>query len=124
MSTGGQLRPHAYSRYPIWSDLHGSDGAMELIRHEMAHLHAFEQLAEAEGITEEICLKFGDTFDAAMTGEAWDRLKGAYEAMRKDHGDENEVVKACRVIEDAGEAEEFSQMKGARAAVVHPAGQM
>jgi hypothetical protein len=51
-------------------------------------------------------------------------LKGAYEAMRKDHGDENEVVKACRVIEDAGEAEEFSQMKGARAAVVHPAGQM
>ena len=97
---------------------------MELIRHEMAHLPAFKELAEQEGITEDICLKFGDTFDAAMTEEAWDRLRGAYEAMRRDHGDENEIVKVCRLIEDAGEAEDFSQMKGARAAVVHPAGQM
>lgn len=121
---GGQLRPHAYSRYPIWSDLHGPDGAMELIRHEMAHLPAFEELARQEGITEEICLKYGDTFDAAMTEEAWTRLRGAYEAMRKDHGDENEIVKVCRLIEDASEAEDFSQMKGAMAAVVHPAGQM
>ena len=95
---------------------------MELIRHEMAHLPAFEQLAKEEGITEEICLQFGDTFDAAMTDEAWNRLRGAYESMRKDHGDENEVFKVCRLIEDAGEAEEFSQMKGAMAAVVHPAG--
>jgi len=121
---GGQLRPHAYSRYPIWSELHGPDGAMELIRHEMAHLPAFEELARQEGITEEICLKYGDTFDAAMTEEAWTRLRGAYEAMRKDHGDENEIVKVCRLIEDASEAEDFSQMKGAMAAVVHPAGQM
>jgi plasmid maintenance system antidote protein VapI len=98
---GGQLRPHAYSRYLIWSERFGPDGAMELIRHEMAHLPAFKNLASQEGITEEICLKFGETFDAAMTEEAWARLEGAYSA-----------------------AEEFTQMKGALAAVVHPAGQM
>jgi len=97
---------------------------MELIRHEMAHLPAFKELAEEEDITGEICLQFGDTFDAAMTEEAWTRLKGAYEAMRRDHGDDNEVFKVCRLIENAGEAEDFSQMKGAKAAIVHPAGSL
>ncbi|KZM21387.1 uncharacterized protein EKO05_0006148 [Ascochyta rabiei] len=121
---GGQLRPHAYSRYPLWSERFGPDGAMELIAHEMAHLPAFRDLATEEGITEEVCLKFGETFDAAMTDEAWARLKGAFEAMRKDHGDDHEIVKACRIIDDAQKAEEFSQMKGALAAVVHPTGQI
>ena len=97
---------------------------MELIRHEVAHLSAFKQLAEEEGIAEETCLKFGETFDAAMTDEAWTRLQTAYEAMRSDHGDDNDVVKTIRLIEDACQAEEFSQMQGALAAVVHPAGQM
>lgn len=97
---------------------------MELIRHEMAHLPAFEELAKEEDIAEEIALQFGETFDAAMTEEAWTRLKGAYEAMRSDHGDDNDMVKQCRLIEEPSEAEDFSQMKGARAAVVHPAGQM
>jgi hypothetical protein len=97
---------------------------MELIRHEMAHLPAFEQLAKEEGIAEEIALQFGETFDAAMTEEAWTRLKGAYEAMRTDHGEDDDVVKACRLIEEPSEAEDFSQMKGARAAVVHPSGQV
>lgn len=118
------MRPHIYSRYPVWSERFGSDGAMELIAHEMAHLSAFKDLAAEEGIAEEICLKFGETFDAAMTDEAWTRLKGAYEAMRKDYGDENEFVKACRIIDDAKEAEEFTQMKGAQAAIVHPTGQV
>ncbi|KAK8096276.1 hypothetical protein PG999_014298 [Apiospora kogelbergensis] len=121
---GGQLRPHAYSRYPIWAERFGAATAMDLIRHEMAHLPAFEQLAAEEGIAEEICLRFGETFDAAMTEEAWTRLKGALEAMRRDHGDDNEVVQACRVIADAAEAQDFSQMKGALAAIVHPAGQV
>jgi plasmid maintenance system antidote protein VapI len=80
-------------------------------------------LAKEEGITDEIALKFGETFDAAMTEEAWTRLKGAYEAMRKDHGADNDCVKQCRLINDPSEAEEFSQMKGARAAIVHPTGQ-
>lgn len=102
----------------------GAEGAMELIRHEIAHLEAFRNLTAAEGITEETCLKFGETFDAAMTEEAWTRLKGAYEAMRKDYGEDNDVVGMCRVIENSDEAEDFSQMKGALAAVVHPAGQM
>lgn len=97
---------------------------MELIRHEVAHLAAFEELAEKEGITEEICLKFGETFDAAMTEEAWARLKGAYEKMKSDHGEDDDIVKTCRLIEDADLAEEFSQMKGAIAAVVHPSAQM
>ena len=93
---------------------------MELIRHEMAHLAAFEQLAKEEDITEEIALKF----DAAMTEEAWTRLKSAYDAMRNDQGDDNDVFRLCRLIEDSSEAEEFSQMKGARAAIVHPTGQV
>jgi hypothetical protein len=97
---------------------------MELIQHEMAHLSAFRNLTDEEGIAEEVCLKFGETFDAAMTDEAWTRLKGALEAMRKDHGDDHDIVKVCRVIEDAHQAEEFTQMKGTLAAVVHPAGQM
>jgi hypothetical protein len=118
------LRPHIYSRYPLWSEHFGAEGAMELIKHEMAHLSAFEELAKEEGITEEISLRFGETFDAAMTEEAWSRLKGAYKAMRTDHGDDNDMVKLCRLIEEPSEAEDFSQMKGARAAVVHPAGQV
>lgn len=97
---------------------------MELIRHEMAHLQAFEQLAEEEGITEEIALKFGETFDAAMTEEAWTRLKGAYDAMRNDQGDDNDIFTLCRTIEESSEAEEFSQMKGTLAAIVHPTGQV
>lgn len=97
---------------------------MDLIAHEMAHLSAFEELANEEGIAEEVCLKFGETFDAAMTQEAWTRLKGAYDAMRRDHGEDHKIVKLCRVVEDALEAEEVSQMKGAIAAVLHPAGQM
>jgi glycine/D-amino acid oxidase-like deaminating enzyme len=121
---GGQLRPHVYSRYPLWCERFGPGGAMELIVHEMAHLSAFENLCAEESITEEVCLKFGETFDAAMTDEAWTRLKGALEAMRKDQGDDNDIVKVCRIINDAHEAEEFTQMKGALAAVVHPTGQM
>ena len=97
---------------------------MELIRHEMAHLAAFEQLAKEEGITEEISLKFGETFDAAMTEEAWARLKSAYDAMRSDQGDDNDIFNLCRLIEEPSEAEEFTQMKGTRAAIAHPTGQV
>lgn len=121
---GGHLRPHAYSRYIKWSERFGPDGAMELIRHEVAHLRAFRELADVEGIAEEVCLQFDDTFDAAMTEEAWMRLKGNYEAMKRDHGVDNDILQMCRLIEDAREAEQFSQMKGARGCVVHPAGQM
>jgi hypothetical protein len=97
---------------------------MKLIRHEMAHLTAFKELCEEEGITEEVCLKFGETFDAAMTDEAWIRLKDALQAMRDDQGDDDDVVKVCRTIEDPSQAEEFTQMKGALAAIVHPSGQV
>ncbi|KPM37655.1 hypothetical protein AK830_g8887 [Neonectria ditissima] len=121
---GGQLRPHAYSRYTPWSKRFGPEGAMQLIRHEMAHLPAFKELAHEEGISEEVCLKFGETFDAAMSDEAWIRLRGSYDLMRKDHGDDDEVVKVCRVIEDSKAAEEFTQMKACLGAVVHPAGQV
>ena len=118
------MRPHAYSRYPIWRERFGPNGAMELIKHEMAHLSAFKELAEEEGITEEACLLFGETFDAAMTDEAWVRLKGALQAMQDDHGVDDDIVRVCKIIEDATQAEDYTQMKGARAAVVHPAGQM
>jgi plasmid maintenance system antidote protein VapI len=97
---------------------------MELIRHEMAHLSAFQNLLADEGIAEEVCFRLGETFDAAMSNEAWTRLKDAYEAMKKDHGEENEVVRVCRLIEDAKDAEEFTQMKACLGAVVHPAGQV
>ncbi|KAK3676541.1 hypothetical protein LTR78_003817 [Recurvomyces mirabilis] len=90
----------------------------------MAHLPAFEQLAKEEGITDDICLKFGETFDAAMTEEAWSRLKSSYDNMRRNHGADNEIVRQCRVIEDAASAEGFTQMKNAIAAIVHPAGQV
>lgn len=122
--SGGQLRPHAYSRYPKWSSRFGADGAMELIKHELAHLPAFQQLLVEEGIAEEVCFKLGETFDAAMSPEAWTRLKGAYEDMKNDHGEDNEVVRMCRLIEDANAAEEFTQMKACMGAVAHPAGQV
>lgn len=121
---GGQLRPHAYSRYSVWSQRFGSKVAMDLITHEMAHLDAFRDLTKDEKITEEVCLKFVETFDAAMTEEAWIRLKGALDDMRRDHGADNEIVQQCRTIEDASEAEEATQMKGAMAAILHPSGQM
>ncbi|KAF9881472.1 FAD dependent oxidoreductase [Colletotrichum karsti] len=121
---GGQLRPHAYSRYTPWAQRFGPKVAMDLIKHEMAHLPAFRELMSAEGVTEEVCLKFGETFDAAMSDEAWTRLKGCYEAMKKDHGEDDDVVKVCRLIEDPKAAEEFTQMKGCLGAVVHPAGQV
>lgn len=97
---------------------------MHLIRHEHAHLAAFKDLCDAEGITEEVCLKLGETFDAAMTDEAWSRLSHALDEIRKDHGDDHEIVKLCRKIEDQAEAEEVTQMKGALKAIVHPTGQM
>ena len=90
----------------------------------MAHLTAFRELLSEEGITEEVCFKLGETFDAAMSEEAWTRLKGAYEEMLKDHGGNGEVIRECRLIEDAKAAEEFTQMKGCIGAIVHPSGQM
>lgn len=121
---GGQLRPHVYSRYPIWRDRFGPDGAMHLIRHEVAHLRAFKELCEAEGITEQVCLQLGETFDAAMSDEAWARLSNALQEMRKDHGDDNDMVKLCRVIDNKTEAEQVTQMKGALAAIMHATGSM
>lgn len=118
------MRPHAYSRYPRWSERFGADGALELIKHEMAHLPAFEELLAEEGIAEEVCFKLGETFDAAMSDEAWVRLKGAYEFMKKDHGETGDVIRDCRLIEDPKEAEAFTQMKGCLAAIVHPSGQV
>lgn len=90
----------------------------------MAHLAAFQKLLSEEGIAEEVCFKLGETFDAAMSDEAWTRLKGAYEQMLNDHGENGEVIRDCRLIEDAKAAEEFTQMKGCIGAVVHPSGQM
>ncbi|KJX94368.1 fad dependent oxidoreductase superfamily like protein [Zymoseptoria brevis] len=121
---GGQLRPHAYSRYPAWKERFGSDGAMELIRHEMAHLDAFKELADEEDIAKETCLAFGETFDAAMTEEALARLFAAYKQMKLDRGIDDPVVRVCRKIDDPKEAEDFSQMKGALGAIVHPTGQI
>lgn len=97
---------------------------MDLIRHEVSHLQAFKDLTDAEGIAEEVCLKFIETFDAAMTDEAWTRLKGAFDAMKRDHGEDNDVLKTCRLILNSQEAEAFSQVKGAMACIVHPSGQM
>lgn len=102
----------------------GPDGALEVIKHEMAHLSAFRELLTHEGISEEVCFQLGETFDAAMSDKAWARLKGAYLAMQKDHGENGDVIKDCRLIEDSRTAEEFTQMKSAIGAVVHPAGQV
>lgn len=121
---GGQLRPHAYSRYPLWSSRFGPEGAMKLIKHEMAHLDAFKEALNGESIADEVCLKFGETFDAAMTEEAWQRIKGAYDMFVKDFGKDGEVIRDCRLIEDPKKAEEFTQMKGCIGAVVHPSGQV
>ncbi|KAH8597734.1 FAD dependent oxidoreductase-domain-containing protein [Bisporella sp. PMI_857] len=121
---GGQLRPHAYSRYPKWSSLFGPDGALEIIKHEMAHLSAFQELLAYESIAEEVCFELGETFDAAMSDKAWARLKNAYTTMQRDHGEDGDVIRDCRLIEDSEAAEEFTQMKSCIGAVVHPAGQV
>lgn len=90
----------------------------------MAHLPAFTALLTEENLIEETCFKLGETFDAAMTDEAWTRLKGAFDDMQKDLGVNGEVIRDCRLIEDSIEAEEFTQMKGCKGAIVHPSGQM
>lgn len=97
---------------------------MDLITHENAHLAAFNRLFTEEGISEEVCFKLGETFDACMSDEAEERLLSNLEEMKRDHGEANEIVKGCRVIMDRKEAEEFTQMKGCQSAVVHPAGQV
>lgn len=97
----------------------------------MAHLPAFQELLstiakeeENQGkIEDDVCFKLGETFDAAMHNDAWLRLKMNYEKMKEDHPDSN-IVKSCRLIEDAAKAEELTQIKGAIGAVFHPAGQM
>lgn len=142
---GGQLRPHAYSRYGAWSARFGPAGALALIEHEMAHLPAFRQLfaaeeaekAAAEGAAEqeeeqeaypltadEVCLQFGDTFDAGMTAPAWAHLRAQYDAFVRDHGPDGPVIRDIRLLDDPREAEAFTQIKGALGAVVHPAGQV
>lgn len=121
---GGQLRPHAYSRYVPWSRRFGADGALKLIEHEMAHLPAFQQVMTEEGLAEEVSLRYGETFDAAMTEPAWAHLREQYEAFVRDHGKDGPVIRDIRIIEDPQEAEAFTQMKGALGAVVHPTGQI
>ncbi|OCF61472.1 FAD dependent oxidoreductase superfamily protein [Kwoniella mangroviensis CBS 10435] len=121
---GGQLRPHFYSRYRNWSTRFGADGALKVIQHEAAHLKAFDKLLKSEGIAKKVCFKLGETFDAAMSEEAWVRLKGEYELMKEDHGENGPIIGECRLIEDPKEAEEFTQMKGCIGAVVHPSGQV
>lgn len=121
---GGQLRPHLYSRYTPWSQRFGPKVAHDIIAHEYAHFGAFSHLFESEGIASEVAFKMGETFDAAMSQEAWDRLKGNYEHMKRDHGENDYIVRSCRLIEDPKEAEAFTQMKGCVGAVVHPAGQV
>lgn len=90
----------------------------------MAHLPAFQELLTHEGIADEACLKFGETFDAAMSDKAWARLKDAYMSMQRDHGEDGDVIRDCRLIEDPETAEEFTQMKSCIGAVVHQAGQV
>ncbi|OWP00205.1 hypothetical protein B2J93_5775 [Marssonina coronariae] len=77
-----------------------------------------------EGITEEVGFRLGETFDAAMSDEAWMRLEGAYELMQNYQGAEGDVIRDCRLIEDPVATEEFTQMKGFLGAVVHPSGQV
>lgn len=124
LTTGGQLRPHLYSRYTPWSKRFGAATAHALIAHENAHLAAFKMLMEEEAMAEEVSFKLDETFDAAMSDEAWDRLKTALKDMERDHGKEDPIVSSCRLIEDPVEAERFTQMKGCIGAIVHPAGQM
>ncbi len=38
---------------------------------------------------------------------------GPYKGMRNDHGENSDVVRGCRLIEDPKAAKEFTQMKGA-----------
>ncbi|WWC92016.1 uncharacterized protein L201_006970 [Kwoniella dendrophila CBS 6074] len=121
---GGQLRPHFYSRYKNWSERFGSDGALKIIEHEAAHLKVFDHLLGEENLKEKVCFKLGETFDAAMSDEAWQRLKGEYEKMKFDHGENGSIIRECRLIESQKEAEEFTQMKGCLATVVHPSGQV
>lgn len=51
---GGQLRPHVYPRYPIWSERFDPDGSIDIIRHELVYLQAFKDLTDEEGISEEV----------------------------------------------------------------------
>jgi plasmid maintenance system antidote protein VapI len=98
---------------------------LKLIRHEKAHLDAFRELLAEEGISErEVAFKLGETFDAAMTPEAWTRLKGAFDLFVRDHGRDAECIRECRLVEDPKEAEAITQMKGCIAAIVHPTGQV
>lgn len=90
----------------------------------MAHLPAFSALLAEENLAKETCFKLGETFDAAMSEEAWVRLKGAFDDMQRDFGVDGEVIRECRLIEDPKQAEEFTQMRGCIGAVVHPSGQM
>jgi Mn-dependent DtxR family transcriptional regulator len=96
---------------------------MELIEHEYAHLSTFQKLFEEEGIAEKVCFKLGETFDAAMTDEAEERLRDNLEHMARDHPG-HPIVESCRYVKGTKEAEEISQMKGAQAAFVHPSGQV
>ncbi|WVQ86207.1 hypothetical protein IAT38_008375 [Cryptococcus sp. DSM 104549] len=121
---GGQLRPHYYDHYPLWAARFGPVVAQHLIKHEVAHLDAFKQLLEDEGIADEVSFKLGKTFDAAMTEEAWTYIRGAYEQMKAELGEDAEFIRDVRLIDDAGEAEEYTQMKGCLGAATHPTGQV
>lgn len=124
-SLGGHLRPHTYSHYLSWATQLGPQHALWVIKHEMAHLKAFDELLNEEGINpESVSFKLGKTFDAAMTEEAWSFLKRSYDAMQRDLGEDGEIIRDCKLIENQKEAEEFTQMKGCYAAGYHPTGQM
>jgi hypothetical protein len=121
-ATGGQLRPHLYSRYIPWSSRFGPEVTISLIEHENAHMAAFEKLFEEEGIAEEVCFSLGETFDGCMTQEAEDRLRANLAAMKKDHPG-HPIAESIKILEGDA-AEEFTQMKGCRVALTHPTGQV
>lgn len=95
-----------------------------MLRFEKAHIELFQQLLDGEGIADKVDFELCETFDAAMTEEAFDILTKSFEAMRADLGADGEIIKECRMITDPKEAEEVTQMKGALAAGVYPAAKM
>lgn len=103
---------------------HGNDTCHALIKHEAAHLDVFPLLMKEEGIAKETCFKLVETADVIMSEEALTRLKNEYDSMKAAFGEDDELVKACRLVTDPKEAERLTQIKGCIAATVHPSGQV
>lgn len=118
---GGHLKPEIYLNYPTWSKLYGAKTALSLADHEIAHLAAFKDLVESEKL-DDAEFVMTRSWDVLMSEFEAERSFGAYDLIVNEQGQGR--VEGVELHRDQEEAERLTRVRGIKAAISRPAGQM